>query len=93
MPDARSHQTLRTRLAAIEHQRWADWQRWLHDQCAKLPTGELVIPQPLVERWERQIATPYEGLSEMEQRSDMRQVDRYWPLIMAIMAALEGTDA
>jgi hypothetical protein len=72
---------LRRQLAAIEHQRWADWQRWMHEQCERLPSGELVIPASLVDRWERQIATPFEALSEAEQRSDLEQVDRYWPLI------------
>ena len=74
-------ETLRQHLAAIEHQRWADWQRWMHEQCARRPNGALIIPAELVERWERQIATPFEQLSEAEQRSDMEQVDRYWPLI------------
>lgn len=74
---------LRQRLAAIEHQRWADWQRWVHEQCKRQPNGDLVIPAALVERWERQIATPYDQLSEAEQRSDMGEVDRYWPRLLA----------
>lgn len=78
---------LRRRLAEIEHERWADWQRWMHDQCAPQPNGDLVIPAPLVERWERQIRTPFEQLSEAEQHSDLEQVDRYWPLIAPALAA------
>lgn len=34
-----------------------------------------------VDRWERQIATPYAELSEAEKNSDREQVDRYWPLV------------
>lgn len=89
------------KLAAIEHQRWADWQRWVHDCCADiwfesakngdevLPTrhGGLVIPPELVERWERQIHTPYADLSESEKQSDREQVMRYWPLIVEFVAA------
>lgn len=69
------------RLAAIEHERWAHWQRWMHDQCARNEDGSLTIPPDLVERWERQIATPYEQLSEREKQSDRAQVARWWPLI------------
>ena len=37
----------------------------------------------ILERWDRQIETPYEKLSEREKASDMEQVDRYWQLITA----------
>lgn len=75
---------LREQLAAIEHERWAHWQRWMHSQCPSSPvTGDRVIPAHLVERWERQIATPYADLSEREKDSDREQVDRYLPLVIA----------
>ena len=69
------------RLAAIEHERWADWQRYLHSKCERNPDGLLTIPASLVAHWERQIATPYEQLSEAEKDSDREQVDRYWHLL------------
>jgi len=68
--------------AAIEHQRWADWQRWMHDQCRRNEDGSLTIPAELVERWERQIATPYEELTEEEKESDRLQVHRYLSLLV-----------
>lgn len=73
-------------LAAIEHERWADWQRYLHSKCSKmnLHGGALIIPAELVKQWERQIATPYADLSEKEKDSDREQVRRYWPLIEAL---------
>ena len=80
---------LREKLAAIEHQRWADWQRYVHSLCYENKgiggelTGELTIPSELVRRWERQIETPYHELSEKEKDSDREQVDRYWQLITA----------
>ena len=69
------------RLAAVEHERWAHWQRYLHDQCEELDDGSLVIPAQLVRRWEEQIATPYGELSIEEQRSDQEQVLKYLPVI------------
>ncbi len=69
------------KLAAIEHERWADWQRYMHEQCFRAINGNLVIPANLVEQWERQIATPYAALSEKEKNSDRDQVRRYWDLV------------
>ena len=68
-------------LAAIEHERWADWQRYMHSLCTTNSDGSLTIPAGLVERWEHQIATPYAELTEREKNSDREQVDRYWHLI------------
>lgn len=80
---------LREKLAAIEHERWADWQRYVHSVCYENkgiggePTGELIIPSELARGWERQIGTPYQELTEKEKGSDREQVDRYWQLITA----------
>ena len=76
---------LKEQLAVIEHERWGDWQRWMHMQCATNEDGSITIPAALVERWERQIDTPYAELSDKEKRSDMDQVDRYWPLVEAFI--------
>lgn len=85
-------------LSAIEHERWADWQKWLHEQgervyaegqttCAGLvlDCGDLILLANDVARWERQIATPYAELSGPEKQSDRDQVARYWPLIVAFV--------
>lgn len=76
---------LREQLAAIEHERWADWQRHLHARCAVGTDGTRTIPADLVARWERQIATAYGDLTEPEKQSDRDQVDRYWPLITDVL--------
>lgn len=68
-------------LAAIEHERWADWQKYLHSKCDKGLDGALTIPATLVNQWKQQIATPYEFLSEPEKESDRDQVRRYWHLV------------
>ena len=69
-------------LAAIEHERWAHWQRFMHDKGERLPDGSLVLPADLVRRWERQMSTPYAGLGEMEKESDREQVRRYLPSVL-----------
>lgn len=71
---------LMEQLAAIEHERWADWQRYLHGKCDVMANIGLVIPFPLYDHWNRQINTPYAELSEVEKESDREQVRRYLPL-------------
>ena len=75
--------SLREQLAEIEHTRWAGWQRHLHSLCEAGENGTLVIPAGLVQRWERQIATPYTGLSEREKDSDRKEVDKTLALLRA----------
>lgn len=47
-------------LAALEHEQWAHWTRYMLDNA----TAENI------ERWRRQIDTPYEALTEKEKESD-----------------------
>lgn len=73
---------LKAKLAAIEHERWADWQKWCHEVLYK-ELGWSDRLEKVLERWKVQIETPYAELSDKEKASDMEQVDRYWPLIEA----------
>jgi hypothetical protein len=73
-------------LAAIEHERWAHWQRYVHGKAMRGRDGSLTIPADLVSRWERQIETPYSALSEPEKQSDRDQVRRYLPVLASALA-------
>lgn len=75
-------------LAAIEHERWSHWQRYMHGKCVRGPDGSLTIPPDLVEQWERQSSTPYSELSETERESDRDQVRRYLPVVMEALDAV-----
>lgn len=70
------------RLATVEHERWAHWQRYVHGQGERQSDGSLLIPAELVARWEQQIATGYSDLSVEEQESDQEQVRRYLPTVL-----------
>jgi len=48
------------KLAALEHEQWAHWTRYMLDN---------LTPEN-IQRWRRQIETPYEDLSEKEKESD-----------------------
>lgn len=64
-------------LSAIEHDRWAHWQSYLHSKCKKNADGSLTIPKDLVEKWNIQIETNYSNLTEKEKESDREQVMKY----------------
>lgn len=72
-------------LAAIEHERWAHWQQYVHDQCERQEDGSLVIPAELAARWQAQIETPYAELTEREKDSDREQVRRYLPVVVGVL--------
>lgn len=68
-------------LASIEHERWAHWQSFMHEQGERQPDGCLVLPAELVAKWDRLINTPYTKLTDKEKQSDRDQVRRYLPVI------------
>ncbi|TAL83905.1 MAG: hypothetical protein EPN75_00445 [Beijerinckiaceae bacterium] len=79
--DANTREALVDRLAAIEHERWSHWQRYMHGKATRQEDGALLIPADIVARWEKQIATAYADLPPDEQESDKEQVERYLPII------------
>ena len=72
-------------LAAIEHERWSHWQRYMHGKATKQVDGSLVIPSELVARWEEQMSRHYRDLSDKEQESDREQVRKYLPTILTAL--------
>jgi hypothetical protein len=73
-------------LAAVEHERWSQWQRHVHSQCRRQPDGSLLLPADLVARWEQQIAAKYPELDDTDKERDREQVRRYLPLIASALA-------
>jgi hypothetical protein len=51
---------MREKVAALEHEQWAHWTAYMLDN---------LTPEN-IERWRRQIKTPYSELSEKEKESD-----------------------
>lgn len=78
-------ESLVERLAALEHERWAHWQRYVHTKGRLQPDGSLLLPSALVSQWEKQIEASYDHLSEAEKQSDRDQVHRYLPLIASAL--------
>ena len=63
-------------LAALAHEQWSGWMEYLFEKSTDNPDGTVTIPAWAVERWKRQVATPYDQLSEQEQESDRNEARR-----------------
>jgi hypothetical protein len=77
---------LKEQLAAVEHERWSHWQRYVHSKGVRQPDGSLLLPPDLVSRWERQLNTKYTELDEEEKASDREQVEKYLPIIASALS-------
>lgn len=74
---------LREALAALAHDQWSGWTKYMFSKTS--PTGEAgeSIPLALVERWKRQMQTPYADLPDSEKESDRTEADRVIALLQA----------
>jgi hypothetical protein len=69
---------MRERLAALSHEQWSGWMRYLFSECRPASDGtEFVeIPAWAVKRWTRQMNTPYAELNDEEKESDRKEATR-----------------
>jgi hypothetical protein len=72
-------------LAALCHEQWSGWMRYLFSKGQFNEDGTWTMPAWAVERWKRQMNTPYDALSEVEQDSDREEAKRF----MALLGQLE----
>lgn len=69
--------------AHLEHERWSKWQKYIHSKIIPTANDSLMeIGTEWINRWNRQIATPYTELSELEKESDREQVRPYLEFII-----------
>lgn len=64
---------LREKLAELEHRQWAHWTRYMLDN----------LSFENIERWKRQIQTPYNELPEAEKDSDRVWADKVLEVLQA----------
>jgi hypothetical protein len=71
----------REQLAALAHEQWSGWMRYMFGQGTQNADGTLTLPAWAVERWTRQMETPYSELPDAEQASDRTEADRVLALL------------
>jgi hypothetical protein len=67
---------LREQLAALEHEQWVGWMKYLFEKSSENDEGCVEIPASLVARWKRQMNTSYVDLPENEKESDRAEADK-----------------
>lgn len=72
---------IREELAELAHNQWSGWMEYMFSKCDTGYMGTLVIPAWAVERWKRQMNTPYEELSDEEKDSDRSEADKFMKVI------------
>jgi hypothetical protein len=63
------------RLADLEHQQWIEWTKYMLDKLYPLFSPDALADESRLEdlnRWNKQIETSYEDLSEKEKESDRK---------------------
>ena len=58
-------------LAALEHEQWAHWTKYMLEN----------LTDEDIERWKKQIQTPYSELSEKEKESDRKWARKVFTLL------------
>ena len=61
-------------LADLEHERWSNWQAYVHNLCIKNEDGSLTIPKKYVDHWNWEIALKYKDLPDNIKESDRKEV-------------------
>ena len=72
---------MREKLAELCHNQWSDWMEYLFSKGTFNEDGTWTMPKEFVDRWRRQMNTPYEGLYEPEQESDRKEADKFIDII------------
>ncbi len=67
---------MRERLAALAHEQWSGWMRYMLGKCTENPDGSITVPAGYVRALKRQMNTPYAELTEGERDSDREEADR-----------------
>lgn len=93
-----SSKSLREQLSDLEHEQWAHWTAYMLDSIGKafeqefpgLPLTDSLEGLPHVKGWRRQIATPYDELTEKEKDSDREWADRVLAIVRGLDTDQEG---
>ena len=69
-------------LSGIQHTIWTRWMKHLFEVCPAV-NGQVIIPKEKVDRWLRQMRTPYEDLSESEKDSDREIAEEVLAVVLS----------
>ena len=71
----------REKLAEETHNVWSSWMKYMFSKGKDTLGGTWVMPKWAVQRWTRQMNTPYSDLSEEEKQSDRGVLNEHYHTI------------
>ena len=74
---------LRNKLGEVAHSQWSGWMEYLFSKGELKDDGTWVMPSWAVQRWSKQMTTPFSELSDTEQESDREEADKFLVLFKA----------
>lgn len=101
-PELTAERALRERLAALAHEQWSGWMRYMFGDCDSgacraVAGADGEAPKPKIDhteyrqRWMRQMATAYDDLPEDEKESDREEADRVLAVLDSTFAEQQAT--
>ena len=72
------------KLGSAQHEIWSNWMKFLFTQGYNLEDGTFKIKRDKVERWKRQMKTPFDELSKEEQETDVQVVKDHLNEVMVL---------
>lgn len=68
---------MKEELANLCHEQWSGWVKYMFSKGTLNEDSTWTMPVEFVQRWTRQMNTPYTELSESEQNSDRNEADKF----------------
>lgn len=72
-------------LADLCHKQWSGWMGYLFTKGHVESHIGFVLNADSVERWRRQMVTPFKDLSEPEKESDRKEADKFITLLSSLV--------
>ena len=80
-------------MASETHNVWSSWMKYMFSKGEMNPDGTWSMPQWAVNRWSRQLSTPYAELDEQEKQSDRDVITEHYPSVLALKVRAERAEA
>jgi len=72
---------MKEQLSELAHNQWSDWMKYLFSKGIFNEDGTWTMPKWAVDRWNRQMNTNYQDLSNEEKESDRNEADKMLEII------------
>lgn len=91
------YEQLREKLAEYAHDAWAGWMLYMSSKIEQGSTRQRRdrvylqqgwLPSGLIDRWNRQMNTPYSELPESEKESDRAEADKILNILQQVSPQL-----